>query len=104
LLLMVVLLAVPGNPPITSGNDAGGKAATVVNLTERGLDGFDLGYYARSPRVDPVSAPSDPYNPVRRGGSFNDATALARSAVRDYDASEIAAAGLGFRPARAATP
>jgi hypothetical protein len=46
LLLLVLGVAALGDPRINSGSDAGGKTATVEAIAGRGIDGFDIGYWA----------------------------------------------------------
>lgn len=62
LVLAVVLL---GDPAAHSGSDAGGKAATVDNIADQGLDGADIGYWAEA--SDPTGEHHPIYNTSRKG-------------------------------------
>jgi formylglycine-generating enzyme required for sulfatase activity len=53
--------------------------------------------------VDPIAPSADAPTRAFRGGSFNRAAVLARSAYRDYATPETQAYNLGLRPARALT-
>jgi len=47
-LLLVLAVVVMGDSSTNSGSDAGGKTATVENISRHGLSGVDLGYWARA--------------------------------------------------------
>ena len=68
------------------------------------LDGYDAGFYARSPRLDPVNLSTGAPYRVLRGGGFNDDASRARSAIRNENAPEVPVFVLGLRPARALEP
>jgi formylglycine-generating enzyme required for sulfatase activity/serine/threonine protein kinase len=74
------------------------------NVWEWCLDGYDVGFYGRSPNKDPVSPPAGSRSRVNRGGGFNDAASYARSALRVSDPPENRVNYLGLRPARGITP
>ena len=84
------------------------------NVWEWCLDEWDAGFYASSPRRNPVVGGSithikDNYTNVNgfrvlRGGSWNFNAAYVRVARRDYDASAATGYALGFRCARTVTP
>jgi formylglycine-generating enzyme required for sulfatase activity len=74
------------------------------NVWEWCLDGYDGGFYGRGPKVDPVVPWTGSPAGVYRGGGFNAAAVIARSAYRGYYAPEFADGGLGVRPARGITP
>jgi formylglycine-generating enzyme required for sulfatase activity len=74
------------------------------NVWEWCLDGFDFGFYGRSPEKDPVSPPAGSSSRVNRGGSFDDAASRARSADRGYGAPVLRGNSLGLRPAKGITP
>jgi formylglycine-generating enzyme required for sulfatase activity len=71
------------------------------NLWEWCLDGYDRDFYAQSPARDPVAPWENAAVRVDRGGSFNYAAAVARSANRNNATSSLADVILGVRPARA---
>ena len=74
------------------------------NVYEWCRDGYDIDFYGRSPRVDPV-APSEGDEPrVYRGGSYRISPMAARSSVRNYYPPGMKGHALGVRPARAITP
>jgi len=70
------------------------------NVFEWCLDGFDFGYYGRSPAVDPVAPWEGAAFRVARGGSFSDTAANARSANRNNNTPSNANNNLGVRPAK----
>jgi formylglycine-generating enzyme required for sulfatase activity len=74
------------------------------NVVEWCLDGFDPGFYGRSPERDPVFSPGGSGTRVCRGGSFGVAASSARSADRFDGTPERRGSGLGLRPARGITP
>jgi formylglycine-generating enzyme required for sulfatase activity len=76
----------------------------VGNLWEWCLDGYDGDFYARSPRLDPVSSWEGARGHVLRGGSFGGAALVARSATRYDNTPGNAGSSLGVRPARAIDP
>jgi formylglycine-generating enzyme required for sulfatase activity len=67
------------------------------------LDGYDSGFYGRSPESDPVApwegAAIRVYR-VGRGGSFYGSAVRARSAARSNGTPAYAGHDLGVRPAR----
>ncbi len=74
------------------------------NVWEWCEDGFEDGFYARSPMIDPVCQIGGATRCVYRGGGFRTLTAYLRSAVRDINAPEFSLSDLGLRPARGITP
>jgi formylglycine-generating enzyme required for sulfatase activity len=73
------------------------------NVWEWCLDGFDSGFYGQSPRRDPVAPHEGAAYRVTRGGGFNIAASLARSALRSFLTPSDAIPFLGVRPARGTT-
>ena len=71
------------------------------NVWEWCRDGFDEGFYARSPRLDPFTAPVEGGNVVARGGACNYRAMFARSAYRMDYLPSFSAWIVGVRPARA---
>ena len=71
------------------------------NVWEWCLDGFDSGYYRRSPTKDPLCPPESSTSRVNRGGCFATAATSSRSANRPSGAPTIADRYLGLRPAMA---
>jgi len=51
-LVLTMAVAALGDPSVNSGSDAGGKLATVVEMSGSGLDGGSIGYWAES--ADPT--------------------------------------------------
>jgi serine/threonine protein kinase/formylglycine-generating enzyme required for sulfatase activity len=89
-----------GHAPIgTYAANAFGLHEVHGNLWEWCLDGYDASSYARSSRLDPVSAWVGAANRVARGGGFSNAAINARSANRGYYAPTSAPISLGARPA-----
>ncbi len=74
------------------------------NVWEWCLDGYDSGFYARSPEQAPVAPWQGSARRVCRGGSFNGAASNARSAYRGRYSPGARANGLGLRPAQGITP
>jgi formylglycine-generating enzyme required for sulfatase activity len=81
-----------------------GLHEVIGNVGEWCLDGYDAGFYARSPRLDPVNLSTGAPYRVLRGGGFNDDASRARSAIRNENAPEVPVFVLGLRPARALEP
>jgi formylglycine-generating enzyme required for sulfatase activity len=71
------------------------------NVWEWCLDGVDPTFYAKSPRLDPVSYAIGDGRHKYRGGSFCNAAPHARSANRYDSPPEYQHFSLGLRPARA---
>ena len=71
------------------------------NVFEWCLDGYQAGFYAFSPKVDPVAPWQGAGERVARGGSFAGEAWYARSAVRDVNPPNHRRNTLGVRPARA---
>lgn len=69
------------------------------NVFEWVWDGFDPGYYRRSPTDDPTGSQSS-VNRIHRGGGFSHPPDNARSAVRVPAIPSFANLALGFRVAR----
>jgi serine/threonine protein kinase/formylglycine-generating enzyme required for sulfatase activity len=89
-----------GHAPIgTYRANAFGLHEVHGNLWEWCLDGYDSGFYARSPRRDPVSPWAGTASCVARGGGFSNAAVNARSANRGYYAPTSAPISIGARPA-----
>jgi len=70
------------------------------NVWEWCLDGYQAGFYAQSPLVDPASPWQGAANRVARGGGFDSTAVSARSALRDRATPSGARVNLGVRPAR----
>jgi formylglycine-generating enzyme required for sulfatase activity len=66
------------------------------NVWEWVSDQFEIGYYGKSPRVDP-GGPSEGSTRVYRGGSWYHGAQLQRSALRGADSPNLQNATLGFR-------
>jgi formylglycine-generating enzyme required for sulfatase activity len=73
------------------------------NVAEWCLDWYDWRFYASSPKVDPVAPWQGSPERVFRGGSFDRAASIARSAFRDRSPPEFRASSLGLRPAAASS-
>ena len=71
------------------------------NVFEWCRDAFQRDYYGRSPSLDPLCSSPRARFRVHRGGGFDDAAALARSAARFTDEPGLSDHYLGLRPARA---
>jgi formylglycine-generating enzyme required for sulfatase activity len=91
-------------PAGTYAANAFGLHEVPGNLWEMCLDGFDVSFYAKSPRVNPVAPWDGVPGRVYRGGSFSNAAAITRSANRSSGAPANAVNPLGVRPARAVDP
>jgi formylglycine-generating enzyme required for sulfatase activity len=74
------------------------------NVWEWCLDGYDGGFYATSPVLDPVAPWDSASARVIRGGSMFNAASYARSANRINRAPESYYSDLGLRPTRSITP
>jgi formylglycine-generating enzyme required for sulfatase activity len=76
----------------------------VGNVREWVLDDFDPGFYARSPRLDPVGKLDAVAfeSHVVRGGSFASKSSLCRTYAREQAEASFHSWDLGFRVARAA--
>jgi formylglycine-generating enzyme required for sulfatase activity/serine/threonine protein kinase len=74
------------------------------NLWEWCRDGYNFGFYAQSPEIDPFMDPSGAPYRVVRGGSFSLAASYARSANRDSSEPGGRSFNLGLRPARDIRP
>ena len=74
------------------------------NVLEWCLDGYESGFYGRSPRKDPLAPWAGAAFRAVRGGSFRSPAINARSAYRGSDTPSNAATTLGVRPARAIDP
>jgi formylglycine-generating enzyme required for sulfatase activity len=70
------------------------------NVWEWCLDGYDLGFYSRTPKTDPVATPDGATYRAVRGGAFLVSASRARAARRSPDTPETQFNGLGLRPAR----
>jgi formylglycine-generating enzyme required for sulfatase activity len=73
----------------------------IGNVWESCLDGYDVGFYGRSPKVDPVAPWTSVSSRVLRGGGFVNIASFGRSANRDFCAPDHQDNDLGLRPARA---
>lgn len=71
------------------------------NVWEWCLDGYDEGFYGRTPPKDPVAVWDNNNNRSRRGGSYDFSAAKARSAMRSFATTEFRVSYVGVRPARA---
>jgi len=87
-------------PAGTSLANAFGLHDVHGNLWEWCLDGYDSGFYGRSPRLDPVAPWQGAAYRVVRGGSFRAVAQDARSAHRRNGLPSDVGALLGVRPAR----
>jgi formylglycine-generating enzyme required for sulfatase activity len=69
------------------------------NVWEWVVDAYDAGFYARSPRRDPVldPAPDSGADRVCRGGSLHSLSEMCRTRYRLHDPPELWAFDLGFR-------
>ncbi len=74
------------------------------NVWEWCRDGYDRGFYSRSPRQDPVADAEGSAVRVDRGGGYDYAAVNARSARRSSASPEYTEGTLGLRPARLITP
>jgi len=74
------------------------------NECEWCLDGYDSGFYGRSPPRDPVSPHEGARYRVFRGGCFRRQAARTRSACRGQGLRTYADYDIGCRPARAIEP
>jgi formylglycine-generating enzyme required for sulfatase activity/serine/threonine protein kinase len=91
----------PVHAPVgTYSANAFGLHDVAGNLWEWCLDGYDEGFYGRSPWVDPVAPWAGAADRVRRGGSFGHAALNARSALRISNTPSNAGNNLGVRPMR----
>ena len=73
------------------------------NVWEWCLDGYDAAFYKRKANRDPLADPTGQQR-VYRGGSFQNAAASARCALRNRDPFDDASGHRGLRPARRVTP
>lgn len=73
------------------------------NVWEWCLDGYDQGFYGKSPVLDPLNPSEGAASRVYRGGSFNYSAISARSAGRGNSTPPSADDDLGLRPARVIT-
>jgi formylglycine-generating enzyme required for sulfatase activity/serine/threonine protein kinase len=76
----------------------------IGNVWELCLDGLDAGFYARSPRHDPLRAWEDLPRSVCRGGSYLNLAAYARVTSRNSRARANASPNVGARPVRSVAP
>ncbi len=74
------------------------------NVWEWCIDGWDSGFYAHSPKLDPVAPWDGAVNRVNRGGSFDLPASAARSAGRSGGSPDLRSVYLGLRPARRIDP
>jgi formylglycine-generating enzyme required for sulfatase activity/serine/threonine protein kinase len=81
--------------------NAFGLYDVIGNLWEWCLDGYDEWFYGRCGEFDPVCDPNEFQFAVNRGGSFEEAAATARAALRNRTEREGAGFAFGVRPARA---
>ncbi len=70
------------------------------NMLEWCADGFDAGFYAHSPRLDPVCPWVGAASRVQRGGHYNWGAIVARSASRMMNIPSSGAQMFGLRAAR----
>ncbi|MFT4543077.1 MAG: sulfatase modifying factor 1, partial [Planctomycetota bacterium] len=70
------------------------------NVREWCMDGYEQGFYGRSPSLDPLSPPEASADRVSRGGSFDYTARDARSANRDGYGPGNRYRYLGFRPSQ----
>jgi len=70
------------------------------NVWEWCLDAFEVGFYAKSPRQDPVAAWDGSATCMLRGGCYRVTAALARSSVRNNETPSSSGTITGVRPAR----
>jgi len=88
-------------PVGTYSANAFGLHEVAGNLWEWCLDGFEPGFYGRSPKQDPIAPWEGASTRVARGGGFRNAATDARSARLTNRAPPVANDSLGVRPARA---
>jgi len=74
------------------------------NLWEWCRDGYDVALHVQSPNKDPFREPSGDRLRVTRGGSFDRAASLARSASRYGLTPKSRGTNVGLRPAKGITP
>jgi formylglycine-generating enzyme required for sulfatase activity len=80
--------------------NAFGLFDTHGNEWELCLDGYDSGFYARSPKTDPGAPWEGAADRVARGGGFSITAVSARSANRIDGTPADAGIDVGLRPAR----
>jgi formylglycine-generating enzyme required for sulfatase activity len=73
----------------------------IGNVWECCLDGYDAGFYGKSPKMDPVAPWTSVTSRVLRGGGFVNIASFGRSANRDFCTPDHQDNDLGVRPARA---
>ncbi len=73
------------------------------NVWEWCQDCYDVSFYERGPRTDPVCDLPAEHSRVHRGGSFFNTSLMARSAFRGNSPEEFADVSVGLRPTRALT-
>ncbi|MEQ8842654.1 MAG: hypothetical protein RIB98_16855 [Acidimicrobiales bacterium] len=78
-LVLVLAVALLGDPSANSGSDAGGKLATVENISDQGLSGVDLGYWASD--ADPLGDHHPFYNTTRTSQGWIQATSAVMPSI-----------------------
>ena len=91
LVALVVAVIVLGDPQVFSGSDAGGKAATVHAMADRGVDGADLGYWAED--VDPLGDHHPIFHTEPREGGWIQVTSSAMPLASSVGARVAGALG-----------